>query len=365
MTAKSIFIPSPVGGLNLRDPVTTIPITDAKILTGFYPLSKGIKGMGKITEVETLTGDVYSLIPGIDGASLIISTSSKLYFKTSAGGAATDITGGLTMGAFVHSHHYFGGYTYLCSANNQVIRVNAAGTSSAAGWLINGANPDSPLTNGTGYKGRQYYAEVGSTRYHYSTLGAVGGTLTAVDLSTIFAFTGQIRWVSSWNINQGISVEEVFVIATTSGEILIYSGDNPAASNWQIIGHIKLPGTTYRAFYRLGSELFIQTVQGVLPLSQAFQFRGESVTFYSSSDKLGQSVFNANTDSEIAEHTTFPFLYFSVSGSGAIYVLNYQTGAWAKLPMKFGGVDFTVRDFAYMFDTLWVSTGPSGSTTKL
>ena len=100
-TAISQSLPAPVGGWNARDPLESMPVTDAVTLTNVFPstrtvdLRKGYRehadGMG--------SGAVETIVEHVDGDGtkyLLAAANSNIYDATTFGGSATSEGSGFT-----------------------------------------------------------------------------------------------------------------------------------------------------------------------------------------------------------------------------------------------------------------------------
>lgn len=92
------------------------------------------------------------------------------------------------------------------------------------------------------YKGRLYFGNNDKLVYATSsTLGAVTGNLTLFDISEFAQRDGGIADLGDLPVGGDLDREVLFYLFTTRGELFLYSGDSPFASNWQLVGRYELP----------------------------------------------------------------------------------------------------------------------------
>ena len=76
--------------------------------------------------------------------------------------------------------------------------------------------------------------------------------------------------ISTLNIDGGEGVDDLLALIMSSGEVLIYSGSDPSASNFALVGTYRIaePVNEKRAIAKLGGDVIVMTKEGYLPLSQ-------------------------------------------------------------------------------------------------
>ncbi len=75
--------------------------------------------------------------------------------------------------------------------------------------------------------------------------------------------------INTLTIDGGEGVDDLLCIIMTSGEVLLYSGSNPA-SDFSLVGTFRIaePINEKRAIAKLGGDVIVMTKEGYLPLSQ-------------------------------------------------------------------------------------------------
>lgn len=339
---KQFYIPAPIDGINKRAAPHQLQPTEARELINYYINDSGITEGGAFLDITDGTfQSVYTLVPyGYSGSSNILAITENyklLRMDGVAFGGATDITGALTITLYVWQYCFFNDYIFLFNGTDPgIIYDPAAGTAAAHGYTGPAPNAD-VLIQGWNYKNRLYAVQKDSTVIWYSGVGAITGAMTSFDLGQVLENYGNIVFGTTWSINQGTTNEDLWVVVTTCGEVLIYSGDYPAAANWQLINRITIPVPVgNRAFVRVGQDVLIVTRLGVVSLSAVVANRESTNSYFTVSTKLGNSYIWVNCVPEKDQNK--PYVYFSAAIITAsltlipyVMVLNIERGAWSTL----------------------------------
>lgn len=340
LVTKSVYVPAPTDGLNLISPPTEFLPTEARQLDNYYIYDWGIRERGASTSYNTADGIApnhmasYTAFGGTTQKTLV-GTGSNLYIYASGSLSLVEANGSTFSfpyknnificwtDASAHST-YVGAYDYI--TESLTTKAIALGVATYAKF-------------GFAYKNRLYIGlrNTKGKSIRYGGVAAIAGSFTdEFDFSTIFQGGGVLSWGSSWAYNQGVSTEELFVVGNDTGEVLVYSGDYPAAANWQLVGRADIPAPVKNAdgngsVLKSGQDLLVSTVRGVISLQQVFAGRNEDAAYYSISGKLGPVIRSGLA----ARSINYPFAYFP--GGADLWVLNYERGAWSKFPSLTAG----------------------------
>lgn len=284
----------PVGGWNTRDPLDAMAETDAIVMDNVFPddttaaLRNGYRshstGLGGV--VEFLSEHL-----NVDGTrQLLAGASNKLWNASTFSAAATDITGASVITSNKWQSIVFRAsgttYTVFMNGQDQPLKWDGSAMSSAA---YTGISDDATLIQPLSYKNRLYAAEKNTCSIWYlATTGAVQGALTQFDVQSLFMRGGSIQAITSWGRDSGAGLEDLFVIVSTAGEMLIYQGDNPSSPTWSIVGHyFCAPPIGRRCFFNIDADAYVITTQGVLPLSEVVKSINSDVAVFNYiSDKI-------------------------------------------------------------------------------
>lgn len=120
------------------------------------------------------------------------------------------------------------------------------------------------------HNSRLYYWEKDSLDFYYGPTGAITGELTLFPLSRLGDIRGKIAEMASWTVDAGHGLNDVLVIITTQGDVVVYEGIDPGDSlDWRLTGRYKIANPIYsrKATRKLGADLLIQTTGGVVSLT--------------------------------------------------------------------------------------------------
>lgn len=357
MTPKSSTIPAPVGGWNARDSIDSMESTDAITLQNFFPgvsrckLRKGFAthatGMG--------TGSVSTVIeysPKSGTRKLVAGANGKLYDATAAD-AATEKATGFTSNLW--QSVTFANTLVLCNGADQPQQYDGTTVSAAT---YTGVSDDAKLANVSVYKGRIYFTEAASTGIWYGAPGNVTGALTEFDLGIYLRHGGTLLYAGSWVNDTGSGIQDLFVVISTMGEIIVYSGDYPGATNWGAVGHLFIaPPLGKRGICSIGADLLIATLDGVYGMSNLLANKRDKLTTKIDNAWLtATQLYGSNTGWDIRYYPKGTYTLINIplaTGTDSEqYVVNTDTGAWCRFTgqkaaswatfadnLYFGGVD--------------------------
>jgi hypothetical protein len=109
----------------------------------------------------------------------------------------------------------------------------------------------------------------------------------------------------------------------SSGEVLVYTGTDPSASSFALVGTFRIaePINEPRAIAKLGGDLIIATKEGYLPLSQVFRQDLVGNKAAAISEKIRGTVIR-----QVALTGTTTGWQIHVSADGSKLYVNYPTG---------------------------------------
>jgi len=278
--AQVASIPAPVGGWNARDSIANMEPTDAVEMINFFPSYSNVVLRGGYTQYATgIDGQVETLMNYSTGTTnkLYAMAKTKIYDATSAGAVGAAVKTGLTNARWEFINVTTGGGSYLYLVNGVDAPLLFDGTTWAS---ITGASPiaitgvtTTTLDNITLFKNRVWFSQKNSLKCWYLPTNAVGGTANVLDLSSIAKFGGYIVDIATWTIDAGYGVDDNIVFITSNGEIIVYSGTDPAsATTWALIGVWKLGDPIgNRCFMKYAGDILILTYDGLMPLAASLQ----------------------------------------------------------------------------------------------
>ncbi len=275
MTATAI--PAPVGGWNARDAIDKMEPTDAVRLVNWIPRAgyvesrrgrtqhtSEIDGVGPFTG---LGGSAESLMAyrGTANEALIAAANGKLFNVTTSDA--------ITLASAFTSNKWQ--YTAF---DNLMLLVNGANTpqifngTAVSAMVITGATPAS-LWGVNTFKGRAYYWYENAQAFWYASAGAYQGALVEFDMSMQLQTGGTLVMMVSWTLDSGDGIDDLAAFIFSSGEVLLYQGDDPGDANaWSLIGRFQIGEPLgIRAHAKVGGTEIIITRDGYVDLAQALR----------------------------------------------------------------------------------------------
>jgi len=337
--AAVVSLPAPVGGWNSNVALDAMAATDAIELINFYPEADAVRTRAGVLNRITGYGTTVKTLAewrGPADMTLIAAANGNLYDTDPASASSSSLASGL--GSDDWQYVNFNGYLVLCNGVDAV-RTWEGTTLAAPGYT--GVSP-SVLIQVEAYKSRLYFVEVGKAKFWYGAVGAVtGGALTAFDIGQIARSGGYLMAVGSWSQDSGDGKDDLFVAVMSTGEVLIYQGDDPG-STFALVGRYQgVPPIGRRCLARVGGKLVILTQTGVLPVEALLQ--GGTITSLQNdpvwgksrkaisdafatygSSSAGWQLFAAQSRPELIVNVPV------VTGAYEQIVLNTTTGAWCK-----------------------------------
>jgi hypothetical protein len=349
---RSMSIQPPVMGWNTKDPVSMMDPSYAVEMENYFPNGATVDLRKGSVEFASLTDQVFSMAEYVSQGStryLIAFTDNGNVINATAGGAGTDIDGGVSFGANAGGEVYTANFRdrLFMKANESTTDVytwNASGNISAAAFT-GPSGDDKDLWRIAPYKNRLYFIERFSASMWYGGLDSITGTLTEFDFQSLFTRGGRLYYIGGFSVTAS-SVSEYFVAISETGEVLLYQGDHPGNSTWSKVGHYYLAAPIgRRSFFNWGNDIVIITKVGAVSLTDVINATGRSEYSYLS-DKISptfkESIHLGPNPQVVSgiEYPNGPFILINAStatGTGGIgldganqFIMNTTTRAWCK-----------------------------------
>lgn len=362
-------LPAPIDGMNLIATDDDLKATEARVLSNYLIYDSGIKqacGDPAVAATYSSASNIGMQFPYIDANQVqqeLYSHSTKIW-RLSTALASTDVTGAAVITSPTWFPCYFNKTIFLFNGVDTPLTHDLGAASNVAAWT--GTGPTlTTLIQGCGFKHRLYIVQKDSTKFWYGSTDAIAGAFTAYDLGTVFERPGNLLCAFSWTLNQGLTNTDLIVFLSTTGEVLVYDGDDPGtADSWVLIARGSCPTPVGRQpFVKLSADTGVVTSRGIIPMQSIIVGTPASKPYYSLSRNIKDTV--ATTIRPVVDSDS-PFL-FAVGSDGAdsIYVLNYERAAWSRLrftEMPLGG---GITSMAIFNGWLMLGTDGNGTAPKL
>lgn len=264
-------------------------------------------------------------------------------FDASVAGPVGAAAAAITNGKVVATNISTGGGSFLVMVNgtDSMIRYDGSAYTSTAN-LTNTSGGGAVATTKffaiETYKQRLYLLEKNSMSMWFLDANSVSGNVTEYPLGAIFRRGGYLQALATWTVDGGIGPDDNLVIATSNGEVAVFSGTNPSdVTAWALRGvyYVGKPIGPL-SLLKYGGELLMLTESGLFPLSQALQ--SASVSRYAPiSLKVQQqitdavSTYGANYGWQLLAAPDIPLLLLNVpgTGTGTQFVMHAGSGGWS------------------------------------
>lgn len=193
------------------------------------------------------------------------------------GGSTAPDVSGLTSGKqWQYVNFATSGTNYLmaCNGTDSIRRYDTSN-----GWLtITGSGTGaitgvttSTIINIAVMHSRIWLVPVNSNQVYYLGANAIAGAATAFDLGPLMTKGGYIVAAGGWAMDGGVGMQEYSVFLSDQGQAIVYQGYDPSnAALWSLVGvyDIGHPVGPYKCMKKLGPDLLILTVDGIVPASK-------------------------------------------------------------------------------------------------
>lgn len=244
----------------------------------------------------------------------------------------------------------------MADGNGDILRCDGTDIQDAAFTTTTGKDPDE--FNGVfSHHDRIYAWDSSALEFYYGAVGAVTGELTRFPLDRLGNITGNIKIITNMTINAAHGMNDVLVIVTTSGHIVLYEGLDPGdANDWRLLGRVPTaPPVSQFAVTNFGSDLWVLTGRGVVSVREslmqgALAFASQITKPISDSliadiasngSDLGWQMYPRPDDGDVLVNvptdTGFKQYAYTVE-SGSWAMRDYQSRWWHSL---IGVTDFT------------------------
>lgn len=329
--------PAPSRGWNARDDLDAMHPLDAVELINFFPSSGGVSTRKGYTSHATgLGGTVFTLAEFDSGSTrnLLAAANGNLWDVTAT---ASSLASGFLSDKWQHAQFDPAGTALMGLVNGKDDPQTFDGSTIAAMTISGNGLTPSNLDGINVFKGRTYFWDSNTQDFWYSAVNALGGTLTKFPLGRVSGFGGNLVAMGTWNVDGGDGVNDMAVFCMSSGDVIVYNGDDPG-SLWSLVGVYRLgaPLST-RSIIKLSGDLVITTSDGYVPLSKVL--KSGRVGEGGVSNKIVDEVvrvtkqYKSNYGWDIVHYPHGEMALFNVPVSATQFdqhVINTSTGAWCK-----------------------------------
>lgn len=297
--AQQVSLPPPLKGWNSRDNIDAMAPGYAVQLDNWVPRNDSLETRsGSTAHVTGLPNAVRSLWTHTDedGSERLFAASDNAIYNVSSSTASLVLSG---FSSNDWQTTQLDGATVICNgADAPYYYTVSTGLTICA--FTDPSSPGAPslditnLAQVTSYKGRLYFVEGNLASLRYGDDGAfASGDLEWFPVGKLLQRGGPIEWVASWTRDTGAASQDLLVVMSRNGEMLVFSGAYPGAADWTLVAKFINLGKPLgrRSYFWEGPDLVIITEMGTFPLSQVLRV-GQANEYASTSDAISKS-FNS------------------------------------------------------------------------
>ena len=207
---------------------------------------------------------------------------------------------------------------------------------------ISGSVTGSDIVGATAHKSRLWFVEAGTSDAHYLPVDSIQGTAAAFPLGGLFTKGGILQAIGSWSYDGGAGPDDLLAFVSSRGQVAVYAGVDPTDStDFGVVGVFDTaPPIGRRCLVKVGADLALVTIDGILPLSRALATDRAANLRIALTQRIQPLIAElAKTHSGLfgwqligyPRKTMAVFTIPTAENATAVqYVMNTITGAWSK-----------------------------------
>lgn len=336
------FIPAPIGGWDAISPLATMDPKYAVVLDNAIARPGWIEPRGGASSWCTgLNGPIETLMayrPQTIAEKLFAAVRNTIVDVSVINAPATVLSG-------------------LSNNRWQYVNVKPAGSASYLA-MVNGTDPyttynganwqQQPITGVVSstfinimlFNRRIWFVQNNSSVAWYLGTDSISGAATSFDVGSFFTKGGYLMAMGDWTVDGGSGPNDYLVFVSNKGQAVVYAGTNPAV-DFTLVGVFDLPDViSRRCFCRIGSDLALITLQGLIPLSQALPFNPSGVRSVALTNRIQNAMllaaqsYNNNFGWQCMLFPLQSLMLLNIpvqeNATQIQYVMNPMNGSWCR-----------------------------------
>ena len=256
---------APVKGWNTRDSLANMDLGFAVQLDNWIPREDTCEvrpgqdehATGCGTTVESL---MHYSSPTVDH---ILAASGSVIYDATTPGVASSLSTGKDNARWQHVN--FNDHLMMVNGGD-VVQKYEGSTVSESVITGTGLSSSADLINIAVHANRLWFTEKQSLSAWYLPVENIAGVAVKFDISFYTQLGGYLMAIGSWSRDGGAGPDDYIVFITSEGEVIVYSGTNPA-SDFAVVGRFLIGKPIgRRCTMKLGAELIILTQDGYVDL---------------------------------------------------------------------------------------------------
>lgn len=348
MAKYTKFMPAP-RGLDYNNFLVQGVPEYALELEGLIPRRRGL---------ETIYDKVATTLGGNGGActGAFVSNGQNIFICTASGPAGIyplgsnvigyALPGGAGTCSAVDFSTGAGSFTIFCNGADTPGILTVGGAWAASTFTGTGLTI-SNLFQGVVYRGRLYFAEKNTQNFWYGSPNAINGALTKYSLGGLLRKGGKIVAMTTLSSDSGVGPDDLLAVYTSSGECVVFSGNDPGVSAWQVVGvyDIGPPPCTATSpqpgiIAKMGGDSVVLTARGIFSLTELIKARAP-LSVLPLSDKITPMLsywmtFALGQGNRIWVSATQKLLILTINSKSQTYAMDLETGGWFTMSQNYG-----------------------------
>lgn len=261
----------PVMGWNTVLPVDSMKPEWAVKLDNFFPQPGYVELRGgNIEHSDTTESDKIESLMAYHALAaandkLFAAVDTKIYDVT---GAASSSVTGLTNARWQHINFTTsaGKFLFIVNGADNARTFDGSAWATPAITVISSAD----AIHVASHKNRIWMVLKDSTKGAYLPVDSIAGAAATFEFGTFFTQGGYLNAIGTWTRDGGSGPDDYFVAISSRGQIAVFQGTDPASANtWSHVGTYDVGAPIgRRCFLKVGADIAIVTVDGILPMSQ-------------------------------------------------------------------------------------------------
>jgi hypothetical protein len=287
---KTITIPAPTRGIVWSENEAFMQPGAAIVQENWFPTMRGVKLRGgtiRYCDLHALDATVPPVPsplrqPVISGFEYVSGNTQRMFagqqtklFDVTANTPVL-VKDGQTSGNYCASQlaNQAGYWMLVCNeTGDPVLRFDGTTWVTLTTELTGGPVPGTSrnLSYVCKYRNRYFFIETKSMNLWYLPIDSIQGPLTKIPMSGAATRGGYLMFLADWSIDAGDGIDDKLTAVTSEGEILVFTGSNPAdPNNWRQEGRYQIGAPLgMNAWLAIGGDVLIATVEGIVPVSAA------------------------------------------------------------------------------------------------
>lgn len=344
VVARGASVPPPVGGWDAISPLANMPADRAIVLDNWFPQPGYVElRRGHIEHCDTAEASPVESLMAYHGETVaddaLFAAADDVIYDVTTDTPASEVTS-LTNVRFQHVNFTTTGGHFLWVCNGADAPRYYDGTNWATPTITGITAAD--IVNVNVHKNRLWFVLTDSTTAAYLPVNSIQGAATTFELGGLFTLGGYLVAMGTWSIDGGDGPEDYAAFVSSKGQVAIYSGIDPdSSSTWSLKGVFQIgPPIGRRCFTRVGADLAIISIDGVLPISRALVIERGAAINVSLTANI-QPVMN-DAARDWGDNFGWQLISYprgtrailnvpaSVNSSQQQYVMNTVTGGWCR-----------------------------------